>query len=267
VALRISLVHYLNAAPLGWQFSNGSADPRIHVMPASPSKCADQLAAGDADVGLIPSIEYQRIPDLRVIPGVCIGATREVRSVLLIRKFGAGPIRRVALDVSSRTSVALLKLLLRKRFELDPEFVPHAPDPDAMLEECDSALIIGDAALRCNSDRYEMLDLAAAWREWQGLPFVFAFWACRPKSAAEPGIIEIFQAARDWGIARLPQIAEEYSCKLSLPKEFLEYYLRNNLDHQMSAEHRAGLERFYQLAYQSGIIPELKPVRLIGDER
>jgi chorismate dehydratase len=145
--LRISLVHYLNSAPLGWAFLHGPFRDQFEVLPASPAVCADQLASGEVDIGLIPSIEYQRIPDLHIIPGISIASLGEVRSILLIKPKGQDSIRSVALDTSSRTSVALAKILLQVKMELRPEYVPHPPDPAAMLGRCDAALVIGDPAL------------------------------------------------------------------------------------------------------------------------
>ncbi|MBZ5495044.1 MAG: menaquinone biosynthesis protein [Acidobacteriia bacterium] len=264
MSLRISLVHYLNAAPLGWFFLHGPARHRFRILPASPAGCAEQLARGEADIGLIPTIEYQRIPNLHVIPDVAIAASNEVRSVLLVRPYGVASIRSVALDTSSRTSVALVKLLLQSRMGIQPEFVPHEPSVAEMLRRCDAALIIGDAALRCSTDQYQIMDLAAAWRDWQGRPFVFAFWACRPEVLPSDGLAEIFQEARDWGLERIGEIAASYSRTLSLPAPFLEKYLQRNLDHTMGPEHIEGLDRFYRLAFEAGLIGRFTPVRFLA---
>ena len=137
--IRISLVHYLNSAPLGWAFLHGPFRDKFEVLPSSPAMCADQLAGGEVDIGLIPSIEYQRIPDLRVIPGISIASLGEVRSILLIKPKGKQLIRSVALDTSSRTSVALAMILLQAKMGLHPEYVPHPPDPSAMLTRSDAA--------------------------------------------------------------------------------------------------------------------------------
>jgi chorismate dehydratase len=261
--LRISLVHYLNAAPLGWYFMHGPRRSDFQVLPSSPAACAAQLAAGEADVGLIPSVEYQRIPGIRVIPGVSISATDRVRSVLLVRPRGQAAIRSVALDTSSRTSIVLLKLLLQHRLHILPEFVPHEPGIEAMLRKCDAALIIGDAALRCMPEDYEILDLAAAWHAWQELPFVFAFWACRSEVRQTEGLSRVLQEARDWGVARIDEIAGEYARRLDLPAAFLEEYLRTNLDHTMGPDHLAGLNRFYSLAFDAGLTENLRPIQFL----
>lgn len=263
MSLRISLVHYLNAAPLGWYFLHGPKRHEFQVLPASPAKCAEQLAGGEVDIGLIPSIEYQRIPGLEVIPDVAIAASNEVRSVLLVRPPDRRIIRSVALDNSSRTSIALVKLLLKSRMGVEPEYVPHQPRIEEMLRRHDAALLIGDAALRCSPEEYDILDLAAAWRDWQKKPFVFAFWACREEAAVPDKLVDIFVEAKQWGLARIGEIAHCYARILDLPAEFLESYLRNNLDHHMGHEHRQGLERFYRLAFEAGLIDSLQPVRFL----
>jgi chorismate dehydratase len=260
LGLRISLVNYLNAAPLGWFFMNGPSRHEYQVIPATPAMCAEQLASGEVDIGLIPAIEYQRIPDLRIIPHVAIAASNEVRSVLLVRSRECTTMRTVALDTSSRTSVALIRLLLNIRMGIRPEFIPHEPEISEMLKKHDAALIIGDAALKCSTEQYEIIDLAAAWRDWQGKPFVFAFWACRSEAAIPGNLVEVFVEAKKWGLARIQEIASCYSRILDLSPEFLENYLRYNLDHNMGPEHIEGLERFYRLAFQSGLIENLRPI-------
>jgi chorismate dehydratase len=261
--LRISVVQYLNAAPLGWYFLHGPSRHHYQVLSATPAKCAEQLADGEVDIGIIPSIEYQRIPDLYVIPGISIAAVNEVRSVLMVRPRGRTSLRSVALDTNSRTSVVLLRLLLQNKMGLTPEFIPHEQDVARMLQKCDAALIIGDAALRCSADEYDILDLAAAWRDWQSKPFVFAFWACRERALAVENLAGIFRDARDWGLRRMKEIAADYASTLRLPAPFLEEYLHHNLDHTMGPEHIEGLERFYRLAFEAGFTGGQAPLRFV----
>ena len=266
LSLRISLVQYLNAAPLGWYFLHGPQRHHYRVFSATPAKCAEQLALGEVDVGIIPSVEYQRIPNLHVIPEISIAAVNEVRSVLLVRPRGSTTMRSVALDISSRTSVVLLKLLLQNKMGIHPEFIPHEPDAARMLQRCDAALIIGDAALRCSAEEYDITDLAAAWRDWQSRPFVFAFWACREKALASDDLAGIFREARDWGLSRIEEIAASYARTLSLPALFLEQYLRCNLDHTMGPEHIEGLGRFYRLAFEAGLTECQIPLRFVPEQ-
>jgi chorismate dehydratase len=258
--IRLSLVDYLNSAPLGWSFLRGPLKGRVTVVPAVPSKCADQLSSGEVDAGLIPAIEYQRIPDLEVVPGIGIASTRSVRSVLLVSRRGAR-IRRVALDTSSRTSVALVRILLQLRMKLDPEYVPQSPDLQRMLDDCDAALIIGDAALRVPLDEYDVVDLAEAWIDWQGLPFVFAFWACRLPREESSGLAAMLHEAKEWGVSRRCEIAAVWAGRIGLPEAFLLDYLQRNIDYDLSEAHVRGLEKFYALAAQTGLLADVRPVR------
>jgi len=261
--IRISLVHYLNSAPLGWAFLHGPFRNEFEVVPASPANCADQLSTGEVDIGLIPSIEYQRIPNLQIIPDISISSFAEVRSILLIRPKGTQTIHSVALDTSSRTSVALTKVLLQAKMGIHPEYVLHPPDLPAMLNRCSAALLIGDPALRVQIEDYDTLDMAGEWYQWQKRPFVCAFWTCRTGTPLPSGLASIFQEAKSWGLKRREEIASAYSKSLNLPKSFLEYYLTNNIDYDLTPDHIEGLSRYYQLARQEELIPELRPLRFL----
>jgi chorismate dehydratase len=256
----------LNSAPLGWSFLHGPLKGKFEVVRSSPAECADQLARGEVDVGLIPSIEYQRIPDLRVIPGIAVAASNRVRSVLLVRPKERAEIRSVALDVSSRTSATLVRILLERRMGLRPDLVPHTPEIDEMLERYDAALIIGDAALRLSPDKYQVLDLAQAWIEWQRLPFVFAFWACRAEFEKDPELVSIFHEARSWGLGAREKIAEVYAGTLKLPEASLLEYLHFNVDYNLGRPHVDGLTRFFRLAFEMGAIPELRTLDFLPAE-
>jgi chorismate dehydratase len=262
--IRVSLVHYLNAAPLGWAFVHGRFKDRFEVVPSSPALCADQLSKGEVDIGLIPSIEFQRIPDLSIIPGIAIACMRKVRSILLIKLKGLKKISSVALDTSSRTSVALTKILLAQKLGIRPEFVPHPPDPPGMLKRCNAALLIGDAALKVRLEDYDTLDLSEEWAAWQQKPFVFAFWACRNDAILPDDLSAIFHEAKNIGLAARGEIASVFAKSLKLSKPFLEDYLYQNIDFDMGPEHLAGLETFYRLAYVEQLIPELRSLQFVS---
>src|SRR5437868_5804952 len=178
---RISAISFLNTAPLMWDFEHTAVGRQFEISYTIPSACAAALAAGKADIGLIPAVTYLTIPDLLVLPDVAIAARGAVRSILLVSRVPLERIRSVACDVASRTSVALCRLLLKKwlRNRLpEPAFTPMQPELDAMLAECDAALLIGDSALRVSRSQYPVvLDLAEEWLRFTGKPFVFAFWA------------------------------------------------------------------------------------------
>jgi chorismate dehydratase len=261
--IRISLVHYLNSAPLGWAFLRGPYQGCFEVLPSSPANCADQLSQGLVDIGLIPSIEYQRIPNLQIISGISIASLQKVRSLLLIKPKGKEQIHSVALDTSSRTTVVLAKILLQETMGIRPEFIPCPPDVNQMLARCDAAVLIGDAALQVTLEDYDTTDLVEAWVRWQNKPFVCAFWACRKGSAISSDLNSIFLEARDWGLKHIPEIASAYAATLNLPAPFLENYLIHNIDYSLSPVHIEGLKEFYNQANKLGLIPELKPLEFL----
>src|SRR5208282_3199839 len=142
--LRISAISYLNTAPLMWDFEHGEAGRQFDISYTLPSACARDLAAGTADIGIIPAAAYAQIPGLLVLPEVAIASRRAVRSILLVTKVPIEQVRTVALDTSSMTSVALTKILFEKWLGGGRTFTPMEPDLEKMLAEHDAALVIGD---------------------------------------------------------------------------------------------------------------------------
>jgi chorismate dehydratase len=264
--IRVSLVHYLNSAPLGWALLHGPLRERFEVIPSSPARCADQLAAGEVEIGLIPSVEYAQIPDLEIIPGMAIASLDEVRSILLVRPLGKERIDSVALDTTSRSSVVLTKILMKEIMGLRPEFVPHPPDISAMLARCDAALLIGDAALAVNLKDYHTMDLARMWVAWQKKPFVFAFWAARKTGTYPDDLVSLFREAKEWGLARRGEIAVRYAERLGLERDFLESYLLHNINYDLDPAHIQGLESYYGLAARGGYIKEAPPLRFMRSQ-
>jgi len=252
-ALRIASVGFLNARPLVWGFKLAPRPDRYLVSECTPAACAERLAAGAADVALIPCIEYQRIPGLRVLPGIAIASRRRARSVLLISRVAAPEIRRVALDTSSRTSVALTRIWLDRRARNRVEYREAAPRFPAMLEGFDAALLIGDVALRADTRDFRVYDLAEQWFEMTGLPFVFAFWAARSGVRLPEGI-HPFVASRKLGLESLSAIAREESVNLGLPEPMLETCLRENIHYDLGDEEIRSLWLFYRLAREAGLV-------------
>ncbi len=256
-------MHYLNSAPLGWAFLYGPFRDSFEILLSSPARCADQLKSGEADIGLIPSIEYQRIPDLQVVPDIAIASLAEVRSILLVKPHGKKIIRSVAMDTTSRSSVVLAKVLLREVMGIRPDFVPHSPDLAPMLKRCDAALLIGDAALAVKLDDYDTTDLSETWVRWKKKPFVFAFWACRADKTLPEDLVVRFQKAKLWGLQRRDEIASAYSERLKLEKNFLLDYLCHNINYDLGPEHISGLQEYYRLAERGGFVEGLRPLQFL----
>ena len=262
--LRIAAVSYLNAVPLIWGLKHGPAREQFQVDYLLPSVCADELRAGRAQASIIPSIEYQRIPGLRVVPGLCIASAGPVRSVMLIARRPVPEIRNVALDTSSRTSACLTQILLRKHFGIEPRFVASPPDVSSMLRDCDAALLIGDPALATDFPGLDVYDLAELWKAMTGLPFVFAFWAVR-KEAATDEVVRAFQASAQYAFQHLDEMVAEESARTRLPAALVRTYLTENIDFDLDEENLAGLRLFYSLAKELDLIPEARPIELIGE--
>src|SRR5947209_13865977 len=190
-----------------------------------PSVCADQLASGAADIGIIPSFELTR-QDLEIIPGTGIACHGAVRSILLISRRPAGDIRSLALDSSSRTSVELVRVILERRYGVAaPQCISHAPDLNTMLSFADAALIIGDPALHIDPASLPcyVYDLGAEWLELTGLPMVFAVWAAR-KGTVTPELVAAFQESCRYGLDRMEEIVARESAARGFSADMVRDY-------------------------------------------
>lgn len=250
--IRVGIVNYVNARPLARGLEREPSGLELVYLP--PAGVADELAAGRLDVGLLPSIELSRIPGLAVLPGCAIAATHEVRSVLLVSRVPVAEIRSLALDENSRTSAALVRILLATRFGVLPELRAAAPRLDEMLATSDAALVIGDPALGVDRDRHVVLDLAGEWLELTGLPFVFAVWAAR-RSVASGELARRFERSLETGLAELDAIVSEAAAESGLSPAVLHDYYTRNLRFRLGDEERRGLAEFLRRAEVAGLAP------------
>jgi chorismate dehydratase len=285
--LRISIVEYLNTAPLVWGFTDGPLAGKYDLSFTVPSQCAEALRSGDVDVAIIPAIEYQRMDGLVALPGLGVSAKKEVRSILVVAKKPIENARRIALDSSSRSSAVLVRLLAAEHWKIHPEFIEAPPEPSEMLKHADAALLIGDPALRvalkmdalagktpsaekcCQGDPEDMpvpgfetlfvYDVAYQWREMTRKPCVLAIWAGR-REVITPEVISDFEASARYGLANIREISEAASIKLDLPPRALERYLTENIDYHLGEENLAGLRLFFEKAAAAGLIPRARPV-------
>jgi chorismate dehydratase len=263
---RISAISFLNTAPLMWDFENGEAAARLRehfeISYTIPSRCAEQLKEGSADIGIIPVAAYTTIPDLVIVPDVAIAAKNKVRSILLVSKVPLDKIRSVATDDSSRTSAALVEIYLRKFVGIDPGFSRQKPVLKEMLQWHDAALLIGDPALQAQASQanpkgYFVYDMAEEWRRWTGRSFVFAFWSIRKAAlqgrSAEPNIAQVFQQSRDNGLKHIPEISAAWAPKLDLSAQVISDYLTENVDYTLDAENLEGLRLYYRYGLECGV--------------
>jgi chorismate dehydratase len=277
---KISIVKYLNAVPLAWGILAGAQKDKFDPLLSTPAECADQLAKGSVDIGLIPSIEYQRIKGSRIVPGPAVASLYQVRSVILVSVLPLWKVKTVACDSGSRTSVALTKIIFDEFYHIRPDFRPAEPNLANMLAHNDAALLIGDNALkfieqnnlpnietqkplvRLGSEPLEVFDLAERWRFLTGLPFVFAFWAAR-EGFKEAGVVDTLKASRDFGVANIPTIAEKYSESLQMKKDFLQSYLEKNVHYYMDQSCLEALQLFYEKAARVGAIKSVRSVQFV----
>jgi len=258
---RLGAVSYLNSRPLVWGLERS---PRFDLRYDVPSRCADLLHEGAIDVGLIPSIEYLRgVADTRywIVPDISLASRGPVASVALYTSRPIADVRSIAMDVSSRTSVSLVRILCARRFGIAPTAEPQSPDLPAMLARCDAALVIGDNALFFDHESKGLtkIDLGDEWLRLTGLPFVYAFWAGRSGALTARHVDEL-QRARDGGVARAAEIASDLYA--DAPRRAIaERYLRDNMKYTLGDDERAGLERFYRYAAEAGCVRDAGRLR------
>jgi chorismate dehydratase len=273
--LRIAAIRFLNPVPLMWDFEHPPLDAelagRYKIDWMLPSECADRLAAGAADIGLIPIAALATNPGLRILPGCVIASKGRVRSLLLVRRASQplADLRSVAADTASRTTLAHARLLFRHWGNPDVPFLPMRADLDAMLQKADAAILIGDPALLAleeQSNRFERgeeelvyHDLAAEWFTLSGLPFVSAVWGTACGSPLVETIAEDFLRSRDHGLQNREALAAEWAPRIALPESTIRAYLTSNIHYVLDDECIAGMNAFFRLSAEAGILPPYTP--------
>jgi len=260
--LRLGAVSYLNTKPLvyGLDAHRDQFDVRFDV----PAKCAELLHENKVDLGLIPAIEYLR-GDYAIVPDIAIASDGDVATVAVFTRKPMAQVETLALDLSSRTSVALTRILCAKRWGIAPKFTPAEPDLQAMLQKADAALVIGDPAFEIDPAKHQVtkVDLGGEWKALTGLPFVYAMWVGR-RGVISPAQVRLLQEARDRGVANLPAIARQVSGGNSSVEQRALVYLRDNLRFGLGEAEQAGLRRFHELAAGISVVPELKPLQFFA---
>ena len=285
--LRISIVQYLNTAPLVRGFTHGPLQGKYDLSFTVPSQCAEELRTGAADVAIIPAIELQRIPNLVVLPDLAIASKERVRSLLILSEVPIRKARRIALDRSSRSTQALTRILCDARWDIVPEFSEADPDAAAMLQTSDVALLIGDPALRlaiaaeahakpapdgawlCEGktvglpsvEKLHIYDVVREWWQMTERPAVLAVWAARPE-VATPDLAEEFSASLEYGLAHLEEICAEAAKELHLPERELLLYLRTNIDYSLDEANMKGLLTYLGHCSRLGLIDRMNPISI-----
>ena len=260
--LRIGAVSYLNTKPLVYQLERLA--PQAELSFDLPSRLADDLATGQLDIALIPSIEFFQNPNYSIVSDACIGCRGPVLSVKLLSRVPMERINTLALDEGSRTSATLVRILLRERFGIEPTLLPLPIGQTVEESSADAVLLIGDRAIHPPRDSFiERWDLGDQWCRWSELPFVFAMWVAR--DGVDVSVIEsTLSAARDLGVENLDEIAAAEASAVNLTFDQCLSYLRENLHFYLGTREQRGLELFLDHAQQLGLAPEES--RLMWDD-
>jgi predicted solute-binding protein len=215
---------------------------------ALPSECADQLASGEADIGIVPVIEMAR-QQLEYFRGTGIACHGPVRSILLVSKVPFREIHTLATDSGSRTSVMLSRVILAEKFGAEPAVISRRADLAPMLGEADAALLIGDAALRVDPEKlpFESLDLGAEWTALTGLPMVFAVWAGRHE-IVQPRFADAFIESARHGLASIDDIVASEAPARGFAPELVRKYLTGHIVFELGERDYAGLNFFLERA-------------------
>ena len=269
--LRVAAIGFLNPAPLMWDFEHPPLDASLaskyQIDRMSPSECAQRLAAGTADIGLIPIAALATTPSLRILPGCTIASKGRVRSLLLVRRANQPleSLRSVAADTASRTTVAYARILFHKWKNPTVPFLPMAADLDSMLDKADAAIVIGDPALFAleeRSNRFERTgeelvyhDLAHEWKTLTGLPFVSAVWGVAQGSPLDESIAADFIQSRIHGLENIEALAAEWSRRFAIPESTIRTYLANNIHYVLDEECIEGMRGFFRIAAETGVLP------------
>ena len=258
--IRVSAVEYLNARPLVHELETRADlfDLRFDI----PARCAAQLHDRSVDLGLIPSIEYLQGSDYRIVPDVAVASEGQVASVALFTTRPATSLRSVAVDSSSRTASALLRILCAEWWDIDPKLVKLRPELPVMLKRCDAALVIGDAALFLDyeSQGLDKVDLGDEWTAMTSLPFVWAMWVGRA-STLGPDHVTALQTARANGVQAIDEIVARHCSGDEEQLEIGLQYLRENVSFDLDERALAGLRKFYEYAYDLRLVPTRTDLR------
>jgi chorismate dehydratase len=273
---RVGHIQFLNCVPLYWGLARTGALLDLDLTKDTPEKLSDRLVDGSLDIGPITCVEYLRHADeLVVLPDIAVGSDGPVMSCVIVSKLPLSELdgRRVALGSTSRTSVRLAQLLLEEREGVRPEYFSCPPDLDAMLAQADAAVLIGDPALRATleqapSRELAVHDLGEMWKDWTGLPFVFAVWAARRefverRPEAVAAVHRAFLESRDLSIASAAQVAEQAARWEAFDAAVLEKYFSEALDFSLGERQLAGIAEFARrVGHDSGFAPDVA-VRLL----
>lgn len=238
--IKVGAVSYLNTKPLLWGIENSPLMDEIELILDYPSNLAKSLKDGSIDMALLPVAAIPEVPGARIVGNYGIAADTEVASVGLYSQVPVEEIESVFLDYQSRTSVRLAQLLLEKWWKRPVELLPAPTDYISKIQGSQAGVIIGDRAMEHAAEFRYAYDLAQAWIDWTGLPFVFAAWVANKDLPEE--FLERFDAANAEGLMHIDEVVSQHP----FPAYDLQTYFRKNIQYKLDAEKRAGLQRFFR---------------------
>jgi chorismate dehydratase len=258
MTFRIASVSFLNARPL---IHGLDRDPQVQLLLDVPSKLLDLLRTNQADVALLPVIDYQRLEHLTVIPAGGIGSNGTTLTVRIFSRVPTAQVKSLACDPDSHTSVALARVILARRHNLRPEFTDLARASD---DPTQARLLIGDKVV-CDGPRGfpHQLDLGDEWKSLTGLPFVFATWMARSDVADLPRLHDILVAAKSRGLAELDAIIRDHGLPRGWPAPLAKAYLTRHLSFDVGERELTAVRLFHRLAAEEGIIPTARELTVL----
>ena len=272
--LRVGAVSFLNTKPLIYPLLNEEIQTDIELSIDVPSRLALLLSRGDLEVGLISIIEYFRANPSHtsycILPDISIASHGSVKSIQLFSRVPIPEIQRIGLDMNSRTSTALLKILLAEKYRISPVFITCRPtvNPKTALQDrqdppFDAVLLIGDPALRHLGTTEYSVDLGEVWYKLTGLPFVYACWVARDEACLND-LPQVLLQSKMRGIAQIPEIAQTEARKLGFPEKFCLDYLQHHIKYDLDESMIAGLELFYRYAVKNDLAPPCRRLSFAG---
>lgn len=267
--LRVGVGDIVDVKPLAWGFLKGHHADLFSTGSHPLGTAGRMLAEGALDIGLVPTVEIARHPQLLAMPELCVafsGASDARSTLALVSRGAPEEIRRVYLGRDARTSAAALRIVLAERYGADPEYLEHAPG--GRLEAGEAVLLIGGAAMRPPAARMgpgeelRHFDLASEWRELTGLPLVAGLWAVRPGSTV-PDLAFYFKSSLRYGLSSLGAIARESAAELGIDSEDLIEYLRGSVSYFLQDEERRGIDELIERSVRHGIVPAGSAIRFL----
>lgn len=243
---RISAVKYANTYPFIYGLTHSGFDKKAIISTDHPSQCAEKLISDKVDIGLVPVAVLPLLKEHYIISDYCIGANGSVKTVMLLSNCSFEDIGTVYLDYRSRSSVNLVKVLAKNSWKKEFKWVNTSKDFDFLnigLKE--GAVLIGDQCFEYEKKFRNRIDLAMAWKEYTGLPFVFACWTANKKLPEE--FIEEFNNALSPGIKNIDAVVEEFGDAGTIKGSDLKNYLTKNIDYNLDEEKKKGLKLFLEL--------------------